>query len=570
VAQGVLPIATVYLAKGLVAAIKTGAGMAPVLGVLALLVLVMLASESLRALTRWVRTVQSERVKDHVSGLIHSQSLEVDLAFYESPEFFDHLHRAQIDAVYRPLELLENLGGLVQNGITLVAMALVLLPYGAWLPLALVVSTLPALFVVLHHRLKMHDWRLKATPDERRAWYYQWVMTSRESAAELRLFDLGGHFKSRFQDTRSRLREQYSQLVKSQSKAELAAGVAALGVTGLTMGWMVWRAAHGRIGLGDLTLLYQAFSQGQRLMRTLLENLGELYSNSLFLENMVEFLKLTPSVTDGASPGDVPVPPRQQIDFDRVTFRYPGSQRTALDRFTLRLVAGRTTAIVGPNGAGKSTLIKLLTRLYDPQEGAVRLDGRDLRELRLADLRRAVTVMFQEPAYYNDTVAENIRLGDIRRTATGEELRDAAAAAGADVVAGRLPDGLDTLLGKWFAGGTDLSTGEWQRIALARAFYRQSPIIVLDEPTSAMDSWAETEWLKNFRRLAEGKTVLVITHRFTTARHADVIHVMDDGRIVESGSHTELLAQGGRYAAAWREMEGASRKAQCASEESRR
>jgi len=234
---------------------------------------------------------------------------------------------------------------------------------------------------------------------------------------------------------------------------------------------------------------------------------------------------------------------------ERVRFRYPGSVRPVLEDFDLEIPAGRIVAVVGSNGAGKSTLIKLLCRFYDPETGRVALDGVDLREFKIEELRSRIAVLFQQPVHYNDTVRENIAYGDLH--APVDSLEIAAQAAGAEEIIARLPQGYDSMLGRWFADGTELSLGEWQRIALARAFLRRAPILILDEPTSAMDPWAEADWLARFRKLAAGRTVLMITHRFSTAMFADVIHVMSEGHIVESGTHEQLLEAGGRYAQAW-------------------
>jgi ATP-binding cassette subfamily B protein len=311
---------------------------------------------------------------------------------------------------------------------------------------------------------------------------------------------------------------------------------------------MVWRALHGLVTLGELALIYAAFNQGQGLMRTLLENAGQLYANSLFLSSLFEFLALRPLVElsgDGAKKlSEVKV----GISFNRVSFSYPDSTAKALDDFSMFIPAGKIVAIVGPNGAGKSTLVKLLCRFYDPDRGSIEIDGHDLREILTDDLRRSITVLFQQPFHYSATVRENIQYG---YWGFDSDIQGAIRAAGAEEIVSRLADHEETLLGRWFAGGTELSVGEWQRIALARAFLRQAPIIILDEPTSALDPWAEADWLQRFRELARGRTAIIITHRFTTAMHADIIHVMHQGQVVEFGSHRRLIEQNGLYAESW-------------------
>jgi len=554
--QGLLPVATVYLTRDLVdrlVIVFRAHGDAPSLRSAALpaalMAGVLLLAEILRGASTWIRAAQSDLVQDHISSLIHRQSVAADLAFYETPEFYDHLHRARSEAAYRPVALLETLGSFAQNGITLVAMGAVLIPFGPWLPVLLLLSTLPALWVVMRYAVKQHQFRNRITSDERRAWYYDWLLTAGETAAEVRLFGLGGYFESSYQTVRRRLRGERLALIREQSLAELAAGAAALLLTAAALAWMLWRAIAGAISLGNLALFYQAFQQGLRLMRSLLENVGQLYANTLFLGNLFEFLSLTPQVVSPPSPRPVPASPG--IRFDQVCFRYPGGARVALDRFDLFVPAGRIVAIVGPNGAGKSTLLKLLCRFYDPEAGSITLGGVDLREFRIEDLRRNITVLFQQPVHYNATAADNISLGDLSAQPSADEIESAARAAGADTAIGRLPLGYGNLLGKWFADGAELSVGEWQRVALARAFLRRAPLLILDEPTSAMDPWAESDWLARFRRLAAGRTAIVITHRFTTAMLADEIHVMESGRVAESGAHRDLIQGSGRYAAWW-------------------
>ena len=286
-------------------------------------------------------------------------------------------------------------------------------------------------------------------------------------------------------------------------------------------------------------------------MRTLLENLGQLYANSLFLSNLYEFLSLEPKLISSPDAIIGSNILKAEIRFRDVTFRYPGSRRMALENFNLTIKAGQMVAIVGTNGAGKSTLLKLLCRFYDPNAGSIQINGMDLRKLSVDELRKSITVLFQQPVHYNDSVSDNIFFGALPWTPNADDIKAAAEAAGADEIVRGLPCGYASLLGKAFTDGAELSVGEWQRIALARAFLREAPILMLDEPTSAMDPWAEADWLDRFRLLSAGRTAILITHRLVTARRADVIHVMEKGQIVESGSHEQLLSRVGLYAQSW-------------------
>ena len=323
-------------------------------------------------------------------------------------------------------------------------------------------------------------------------------------------------------------------------------------VTGVALAWMAYRTMQGLITLGELALFYQAFHQGQRLMRSLLQNVGQVYSNILFLSHLFEFLDLEPRIIDPLQPRKMPASLENGIDFRGVSFRYPDSERFALRDFNLFIPAGHRVAIVGANGVGKSTLIKLICRLYDPQQGQIELDGVDLRDFSIRQLRKSITVLLQEPVRYNETVTENIRLGDVTADPDPAQLARAVESAGAGEIIDSLPRRYDSLLGKWFMDGSELSLGEWKRICLARTFFRQASVILLDEPTGGMDSWSEAEWMDRFLETARGKTAVIITHRFTTAMKADSIHVMDRGRIMESGDHDQLLAREGLYARSWR------------------
>jgi ATP-binding cassette subfamily B protein len=561
VLQGLLPGATVYLTKlvldGAEAAIGQGlawTSMQPLIVPAALMGLVMLTSRALGSIMQWVQTAQSEQVQDHIQSLIHQQAVNVDLAFYESPQYYDSLHQASTQASRRTLELLGSLGSLLQNGVTLFTIAFILLPYGWWIPVALVLSTLPALYVVARHNRRYHRWWTEATKEQRRAQYFQMLLTYDFSAPEIRLFDLGDHFRGAYDAIREKLRDEKVDLMRQQSIARLGASLIGLLVTAAVMAWMVWRALTGNATIGDLGLFYQSFNKGQGIMRSLLGAMGSIYGSALFLEHLFAFLALEPTVTAPDDPRPVPSELTEGIRFQGVTFYYPGTESPALENFDLFIPAGTVTAIVGPNGAGKSTLLKLLCRLYDPSEGRVEYDGTDIRQFAPGELRQRTTVMFQMPMRYQAAARQNIRVGDLSRSASSGEVEAAAQGALAHEFIETLPRGYDTHLGKWFESGAELSGGQWQRVSLARAFYRQAPIIALDEPTSAMDSWAENAWLQQFGELVAGHTTLLITHRFTTAMHADQIFVMRDSAIVESGTHDTLLEEDGYYAESWRQQ----------------
>lgn len=564
--QGLLPVAVVTLTRGLVDALVpalAGRGawesLRPVLLWAGALGGVMVLSELLRGVATWARVNQAERLQDHVTALIQQKSCTIDLAFYESPDYYDQLHRARLEARSRPLMLLEQLGGLLQQTLTLLALAALLLPYALWLPLVLLASTLPAFWVVLRYARALHRWRRSATPLQRRADYHDRLLSDAEAAAEVRLLSLGPGLIARYRRLRVLLRTEQLRLALEQNLAGVLAGVAALVVTAATVAWMGWRALQGQATLGDLVLFYQVFDRGQRGMTGVLRHLGQIYGNTLFLADLFAFLDLPDRVTDPPDPRPVPEPLRSGVAFEGVTFAYPGAERPVLRDFSLRVPAGKLVAVVGENGAGKSTLVKLICRFYDPQAGRVTLDGVDLRELSRQALWQRLGVLMQRAMRYHDTVSGNVApaLDEKQRSGAAEAVERALGQAGAAELVSALPAGRETLLGKGFEGGEELSGGQWRRLALARALFGEAPLLLLDEPTSGMDAWNERRWMDGLRALAAGRTTLLITHRFTTAMRADLILVMRAGQIVESGTHAELAAAAdGPYARAWRQQVG--------------
>ncbi|MGB7443770.1 MAG: ABC transporter ATP-binding protein [Coleofasciculaceae cyanobacterium] len=562
--QGILPALQIYIVKtainSIVAVVNTNNlnshNLNSALTYLAMLVGLMLFAGAIANFNIWVRSLIAELTQDHVSSAIHRQAITLDLAFFESPHYYNSLHRARTEGKNQPVLLLENLGELITSTLTLLSVAVVLLPLGIWLPLGLLVSGFPPFYVMYKSNQIENKWRLQNTMTQRYIDYYETLLTESEFATELRLFALGDRFCKSYQNLRKKLRQERMQLLKKRSFYQFFASFLSLVILGIALSWMVREMAQGKLSLGDLALLLQSLWLAQGLLQKLLKTFGKTYRNLLLLQDLFEFLSLQPLLpTKGANckgeNQDLHEHQINKICFERVSFAYPDTQNLALDNFNLTIPGGQIVAIVGENGAGKSTLTKLLCRFYDPKAGKITINGLDVCNIPIVKLRTLFSVMFQFPARYHDTAANNIAISTLNTNPTAREIETVAKATGANIAIEQLTAGYDTLLGKRF-GGTELSGGQWQRLALARAWLRSAPIVILDEPTSAMDAWAESNWLACLRQLAQGKTVIIITHRFTTAQQADMIHVMAKGKVIESGTHQELLAKNGSYAQSWR------------------
>lgn len=553
--QGVLPLLALYLMKLIVDEVTAGISapdkvdafwhVAFLIGIAGGVAIFSTLCSSISGL---IRENQSLVVTDHVSDILHAKSIEVDLEYYENSQYYDKLHRAQKEAPHRPSRIVSGLTSLSKSGISLLAMAGLLFSFNYTIGIILFVSVFPGIFVRLKYADKMFKWHRKRTQTERMASYFNWLLTGDAHAKETRVFDLGQLFIGRFRNLRKLLRKERLDLTTRRSIAELLTQTCASMAIFGSYAFIAYRTVQGNITLGDLVMYFQAFQRGQGYLQEMLMGIAGLYEDNLFLSNLYEFLDLKPKVAEPLHPTPVTRPMQTGIVFDHVSFQYPTGSRKVIEDISLTIRPGEKVALVGENGAGKTTLIKLLCRLYDPTEGTITLDGVDLRQFEISALRREIGVIFQDYSRYHLTARENIWFGNINLPSDDERIVTAGRQAGADDVITSLPNGYETVIGKWFEGGEELSIGEWQKVALARAFLRDAQIIVLDEPTSSLDVKGEYEVFKKFRQLADGQAAILISHRFSTVRMADRIYVLNGGRIIENGTHDELVQLGGMYA----------------------
>ncbi len=501
-----------------------------------------------KVVANWISGIQAEIVTDHMHDLIHAKSIETDLEYYEDSKYHDILHRSWKEANFRPMKILRDLTKVGQNGVSLIAMSALLFYFHWAVALILFINVIPGILVRIKYSDILFKWQRDKVSIERKGWYFHWILTGDLFAKEIRLFDLGKMFKEKYNNIRAQLRSERREITTKRAIAEGTSQVGANIAIFTSYAFIAFRTVQGVITMGDLLLYYQAFQRGQRFFHDMLSGLADLYEDNLFLSDLFEFLSLKRKVPEPHHPKSVPQSMQSGIVFNRVSFQYPSkSKRMALHDINLTIHPGEKIALVGENGSGKTTLVKLLCRLYDPSSGSINIDGIDLRDFRIEELRRELSVIFQDFARYNLTALENISLSNFCSSPSLKKIKKAAGYSGAGKTITELERGYNTVLGKLFDDGEELSIGEWQKIALARAFFRNAQVIVLDEPTSAMDAEAEYKILKKFKIISNGHTIILISHRFSTIRMADSIYVLDAGRIIESGSHEELIRCGGKY-----------------------
>ena len=495
----------------------------------------------------YLDTLLAGRYMHHISVRVMEHAASLDLLAYEDPVFYDRLERARVQATDR-LYMIQAIGRLVQQVITTITLSISIMVFSPWLLLLLVVGVIPAFVGETHFAFLGYAKNFGQTPIRRQLDYLRILGGSKEAAKELKLFGLQGFLTGRFKRLSTQVYEQ--DIALARRKVAAGSVLSTIGTAGYYTAYVfaVWKTVTGAFSFGTLTFLANAIRDASSNLQQTFSTLSTIADQALFMTDLIAFFEMRPTIASKPNALPAPRPIRQGFEFRNVSFRYPGGGRLVLSKLNFHLRPGERVALIGENGEGKTTIVKLLTRLYDPFEGEILLDGIDLREYKLDDLYREIGVIFQDYMRYEMTARENIAVGRIELLDNLALLRHSAEKSMANDVVAKLPGGYEQMLGRRFDGGVDLSGGEWQKVALARAYLRDAQVLVLDEPTSALDARSEYEVFQRFAELTAGKMALFISHRFSTVRMADRIVVLENGRIAEEGDHDALTSLGGRYA----------------------
>ncbi|MGZ4809288.1 MAG: ABC transporter ATP-binding protein [Thermoanaerobaculia bacterium] len=553
--RALLPVATLYVGKLIIDEVVRLATSGNALAGLSHRLVVLLITEFLLAILADVlgRVVSlldsllSERFTNATSIQLMEHAATLDLEDFEDSELQDRLERARRQTTGR-MTLMTQIFGQAQDVVTIVSFSIGLLAYAPWLIVLLLIALVPAFLGEAHFNAQSYSLDYKRTPERRELDYLRQTGASVETAKEVKIFGLNAFLLEKYRNLAARLYEANRLL--AQRRALWGAVLTTIGTIGyyIAYAFIAWRTLRGEFTIGDLTFLSGAFRRLRTLLEGLLISFSQVAGQALYLDDLFSFFEIVPEIVSPEHPLPFPSPIANGFTFENVGFRYPGAERWAVRNLNFTLRAGEVLALVGENGAGKTTLVKLLARLYDPDEGRILLDGHDMREYDLAQLRANIGVIFQDFVRFQMTAAENIAVGQIEAREDRPRIVSAAQSSMADEMIRRLPNEYDQLIGKRFRTGVELSGGEWQKLAIGRAYMRDAQVLILDEPTAALDARAEFEVFQRFKELSHGKTAVLISHRFSSVRMADRILVLADGNVEAQGTHEELLAQSGRYA----------------------
>ena len=555
--QGFMPAITVLISRSVIDSVVFGIihhTVSPIWIPVGLQLAAGLISNLFSTLSNTVQQLLQERVSNRVQFLVLEKANTLDLAFFENAEFYDKLRNATDQSTYQPVAMVSQMFGLIQTSVTLITLLLLLLQLAWWLAIIALIVPIPSF--IASSRYGWHGYQLmrRQSPERRLMSYFNQILTTDRYNKEIKLFNLGNYFIEHFKHLANKFyEEKKSILVRRHINGFIWTSMTVAANSGIYL-YVAFEAVTGRITLGGLTLYTQTALQTGSSFQGLLNGISSTYETNLYVNTLFEFLEYEPKLVSPEHPRRIDLEADKQgleIEFRNVSFTYPDKDpktQAALCNVSFTVHAGESIAMVGSNGAGKTTIVKLLTRLYDPDEGEILIDGHNIKEYAIEDLREHVGVIFQDYVTYYLSARENIGVGRVADVDNEPLVVGAAQKSGADRVINRLPEGYNTILGRWFEKGAQLSGGEWQKVALARAFMRDTSILILDEPTSSLDPQAEYKVFARFRVLTKGKTAIFISHRFSTVRLADRILVLEHGRIIEHGSHEELIVLNERYA----------------------